>query len=106
MQYSVCFDPYGITGFVCRQLHVPYFHFNPCLSEKIDLKEVRTEQLVKMILEAKMYCSEMEVSLVRSSVSKCCSESEAMHHSSISNSSRKRNRSVVLNNQIFCNGIN
>ena len=75
---------------------MPYFRFNPCLSEKIDLKEVRTEKLVKLILETKKYCSEMQVSdqlayvvqLLHAAVK--ANQSEAMYHSSISNSSRKK----------------
>ena len=53
--------PNEIAAFGCRQLHVPYFRFNPNLHEKIDPKEVRMEKLVALIIETKMYYTEKEV---------------------------------------------
>lgn len=89
-------SPNEATGFMCRQLHVPYFRFNPSLSEKVDIKEVKTEILVKkLILETKKYCSEMEVSdqlahvvqLLHAAVK--ANQTEATYHSSISENSSK-----------------
>jgi hypothetical protein len=54
-------SPNEATSFTCRQLHIPYFRFNPSLAEKIDLNEVKTEKLVRLILDTKCYCNEMEV---------------------------------------------
>ncbi|CAI8027127.1 85/88 kDa calcium-independent phospholipase A2 [Geodia barretti] len=54
-------SPNEATGFTCRQLHIPYFRFNPSLAEKIDLNEVKTEKLVRLILDTKCYCNEMGV---------------------------------------------
>ena len=61
MQAIATDSPNEATDFLCRQLHIPYFRFNPRLSEKIDLKEVRTEKLVKLVLETRQYCNEMAV---------------------------------------------
>ena len=89
-------SPNEATGFMCRQLHVPYFRFNPSLSEKVDIKEVKTEILIKkLILETKKYCSEMEVSdqlahvvqLLHAAVK--ANQTEATYHSSISENSSK-----------------
>lgn len=78
---------------MCRQLHVPYFRFNPNLREKVDLKEVRTQKLIALILETKMYCNEMEVrdqlahlvQLLHAAVK--VSQSQAMYRSTVSDNS-------------------
>ena len=72
---------------------MPYFRFNPNLHEKVDLKEVRTDKLVTLILETKMYCNEMEVrdqlahlvQLLHAAVR--VSHSEAMYRSTVSDNS-------------------
>ena len=61
MQAIATDSPNEATRFVCQELHIPYFRFNPILPEKVDLKEVRTERLVKLILDTKRYLSEMSI---------------------------------------------
>ena len=53
-------SPNEATEFLCQQLKIPFYRFNPILSEKIDTKEMDSEKLVKMLMETKMYCEEQE----------------------------------------------
>ena len=86
-------SPNEATGFTCRQLHIPYFRFNPSLPEKIDLKEVQTGKLVGLILDTKRYCNEMRVrdelahvvQLLHAAMK--ANQSQAIYRSSISSSS-------------------
>jgi calcium-independent phospholipase A2 len=80
-------SPNEATSFTCRQLHIPYFRFNPNLREKVDLKEVQTQKLVELILSTKCYCNETRdelahvVQLLHAAVK--ANQSQASYRSSV-----------------------
>ena len=57
-----CDSPNDAVTYLCHQLQIPFHRFNPPISEKIAAKEVSADKLVKMMIETKKYCLELETS--------------------------------------------